>query len=225
MTRKEYTDRGDHWFNDDKQLVYDLTAQEILRMLRGRSGTVLDLGCGYGHIPYAIAQNNKLTVIGTDFDPAFIKVAKKQFKKKNLQYKVQDAYKLGKKKYDMIISTGYLCVGSFPGVKEKLASILKDDGCIVLDFRRDYDLYSLVTGVTWTRYKDWKKGEWYQFGWLGLEEGLKKAGLRVVEKKRIYVSPPLLPLKLRRFFEVFSPLVGWLLARVYVVKAVPIESS
>jgi ubiquinone/menaquinone biosynthesis C-methylase UbiE len=67
----------------------------------------LELGCGIGSVSAFIAENYQMSVIGTDFDPAQIEIAKSTYpEKKGLRYGIENASKLGFEDggFDLVVS-------------------------------------------------------------------------------------------------------------------------
>src|SRR5260221_7815388 len=71
-----------------------------------KSLTVLDVGASTGIIDSVLAKKFK-NVVGTDIDKDAVKFANKNFAKKNLKFKVEDAMKLSFKNnsFDVVICT------------------------------------------------------------------------------------------------------------------------
>lgn len=220
MGFKLYSDHGLHWWNEGtKRVVYQLTIEKILPYIRDRKGKLIDIGCGLGHVTHMLAKETKMRVIGTDYERPCIGYAKKHFKRKNLSYRRENAFKL-KGKYDVIVSTGHVSVGSFPGMAPRLRKALKEDGLLILDFRRDYDLYTILLGSFFDRLREYRqrKDGWYHLGWIGIRRYYEQQGFEIVDKKKFFVSPPGLPYGMRMFLEhYFNWLLAPLFARVIIV--------
>jgi ubiquinone/menaquinone biosynthesis C-methylase UbiE len=67
----------------------------------------LELGCGIGSVSAFLAENYQMSVIGTDFDPAQIEIAKRTYPEKDgLRYRIEDASNLSFEdgSFDLVVS-------------------------------------------------------------------------------------------------------------------------
>lgn len=68
---------------------------------------VLEIGCGIGSVSAYLAQTYGMQVLGTDFDPEQVKIAKELYPSSDhLQYKVEDASNLSfeSSSFDLVVS-------------------------------------------------------------------------------------------------------------------------
>jgi ubiquinone/menaquinone biosynthesis C-methylase UbiE len=98
----------------DFALVQKSAAEILLRLLEiGPDDNVLDLGCGVGNLTEKIRSITGGEVVGTDPSEGMIREAMKQYKKKNITFKVQSAEELTAQNYFDII----FCNSSFQWFK------------------------------------------------------------------------------------------------------------
>jgi len=96
--------------------------------------TVLDVGSSTGIIDSILAKNFK-KVVGTDIDKSAVAFAKKNFKSKNLEFKVEDAMKLSFKNnsFDIVICAQvYEHVPNSAKLFLEIHRVLKKDGICYL---------------------------------------------------------------------------------------------
>ncbi len=103
---------------------------EIPSLITGK--TVLDVGCGLGHL-YALLRNRNLTYKGIDSSPIFIQGCKKFFPEAN--FEVGDVYDLSNEPiYDTVIATQLLI--HLPDFKEPLQQLWDHTGkCLIFTLR------------------------------------------------------------------------------------------
>jgi 2-polyprenyl-3-methyl-5-hydroxy-6-metoxy-1,4-benzoquinol methylase len=106
--KKGYEKTYTSTYTDKVNKGLDLTEEikEVLKEGNWKDKTVIDVGCGTGLFAYAVAKKGA-KVIGLDYTPEAIEVAKTKWQHPNLEYKVGDANSL-KGKYDVIVSIGTL---------------------------------------------------------------------------------------------------------------------
>src|SRR3989338_5044174 len=80
---------------------------EVLKAHNWKNKTVLDVGCGTGLMAAEIAKAGAKKVVGIDFSPDAITVAKTEHQHPNLEYEVEDVQK-HRDTYDIAISLGTL---------------------------------------------------------------------------------------------------------------------
>lgn len=111
---------------------------ELLRDIDIRNRSILDFGCGYGDIiPYIIAKCNVFEYKGVDIISEFIKVARKTYKSRNIQFIEKDFLtNPSKESYDVVLSSGALNSNIIDAVKyrKKAIKILWDHTLEVLSF-------------------------------------------------------------------------------------------
>lgn len=96
--------------------IIDLDRKFIQKTGIGRSGslnkkiTILDLGCGVGHGCFTLSKIKGAEITGIDNSQEAIDYANKNFRSKNIKYRVSDLteYLKQTKKYDYIVSRGVL---------------------------------------------------------------------------------------------------------------------
>ncbi|MBI1975621.1 MAG: class I SAM-dependent methyltransferase [Candidatus Vogelbacteria bacterium] len=79
----------------------------ILDELNWKGKTVLDVGCGTGELAYHIAGRGAKKVVGIDFSPEAIKVAKHLYNRPNLSFDCVDVHAM-KGSFDVVLAVGTL---------------------------------------------------------------------------------------------------------------------
>ena len=82
-------------------------AQEVVKEMKWKGKTVLDVGCGTGNFAKEVSKNNAKYVLGIDYAEEAIKIAQKNNKQKNLEFKKLDVTELNEE-FDVIVSLGTL---------------------------------------------------------------------------------------------------------------------
>ena len=62
-------------------------AQEVIKEMKWKGKRVLDVGCGTGNFAKEVSKNNAKYVLGIDYAEEAIKIAQKNNKQKNLEFK------------------------------------------------------------------------------------------------------------------------------------------
>jgi len=126
----------------------------------------LELGCGIGSVSAFLAENYQTSVIGIDFDPAQIEIAKNTYpEKEGLQYQIEDASNLSFEDgyFDLVVSQNVF--HHIPNWKEavrEVSRVIKPGGYFLwLDltfpktmvknfqpFLKNYGLYSFEAIMT-----------------------------------------------------------------------------
>lgn len=109
--------------------------------------SLIDVGCGSGDLSFEASKILRKS-LGIDFSENMIKLAKKKFKKKNLQYKNISIFNYkSKKKFDCISANGFIEYLSLSDIKKffNMANkMLNSKGYIIFGTRnRLFNLYSL----------------------------------------------------------------------------------
>ena len=107
----------------------------------------LDVGCGTGDLVYNSSKSTKKSV-GIDFSENMIKIAKKNFKRKNLNFENSSVFNFKtKEKFDLISANGFIEYISIDQIKSFLKICqyhLLNKGFLVLSVRnRLFNLFSL----------------------------------------------------------------------------------
>tara|TARA_B100001540_G_scaffold221474_1_gene195818 strand:- start:558 stop:1340 length:783 start_codon:yes stop_codon:yes gene_type:complete len=107
-------------------------AQEVVKEMKWKGKTVLDVGCGTGNFAKEVSKNNAKYVLGIDYAEEAIKIAQKNNKQKNLEFKKLDVNELNEK-FDIIVSIGTIEHMDNPiKIIKKLKSCLNKNGKIIL---------------------------------------------------------------------------------------------
>ena len=72
-------------------------AQEVIKEMKWKGKRVLDVGCGTGNFAKEVSKNNAKYVLGIDYAEEAIKIAQKNNKQKNLEFKKLDVNELNEK--------------------------------------------------------------------------------------------------------------------------------
>jgi len=122
--------------------IYDLVSRDILKNIPIKRGKVLDVGCGYGGLMNQLSLYKKdLNFVGIDFSQAMIKLGKKLYgnKKMNFLYMSADNLRFKDDTFDAVV-----CKDTFHHFKnpvkvlKEMFRVLKKRGYIyVTDLRRD----------------------------------------------------------------------------------------
>lgn len=111
-------------------LAADRTA--VLEEVSWRGKTVLDVGCGTGETAYLIAKRGARRVVGIDYAPEAIAVAKANYKHLNLSFEVKDIRDV-RERFDAIIIMGTLEHIDDPlGLLKKLKTMLYPGGSTIV---------------------------------------------------------------------------------------------
>jgi len=109
----------------------------IIERLEPVGKTVLDIGCSDGYYSIQCANKNMKHVVGIDPDPLRIKranFAKDMLKVSNVEFKVEDLYKLKEDiQYDIILGLGLL--HRIPNILECLEKMSKLSNLLILEFK------------------------------------------------------------------------------------------
>ena len=82
-------------------------AKEIIKEISWKSKSVLDVGCGTGNFAHLAAKNGASRVLGIDYAPEAIVIAKNIHKHPNLKFDALNVRQI-KEKFDVIVSIGTL---------------------------------------------------------------------------------------------------------------------
>jgi len=105
--------------------------KEVLKEMKWRGKTVVDVGCGAGLLAYHLARRGA-TVLGIDFSKHAIKIAQSTYKHPNLEFRCMDVKKLAGR-YDMAVSLGALEHMDNPlSVLKRLKAHVKQKGSIII---------------------------------------------------------------------------------------------
>ena len=107
-------------------------AKEVVKEIKWKGKKVLDVGCGTGNFAREVAKKDAKYVLGIDYADEAIKIAEKNNKLKNLEFKKLDVIKLNEK-FDIIVSIGTIEHMDNPmTIIRKLKKCLNKNGKIIL---------------------------------------------------------------------------------------------
>ncbi|XP_042890889.1 ATP synthase subunit C lysine N-methyltransferase-like isoform X2 [Penaeus japonicus] len=105
----------------------------VLRALKGRTGTLVDLGSGDGRIVVAAAKSAKLTGVGVELNPWLVWYSRWLAWKKGVSsstsFMTHDLWKLNLQQYKNVVIFGV--EEMMPDLESKLFQELTADGCVV----------------------------------------------------------------------------------------------
>lgn len=106
--------------------------QAILKEISWKGKTVLDIGCGTGELGYLIASRAAKKVVGLDYAPEAIKLAKRQYSLPNLSYVCADVGNIAGR-FDVIIMVGVLeHIDSPLNLLRKAKGFLRPGGSLIV---------------------------------------------------------------------------------------------
>jgi ubiquinone/menaquinone biosynthesis C-methylase UbiE len=106
----------------------------VLGMLRGLEGRVLDYGCGYGDLTYAISKSNP--VLGVDVDPERVAFAAKEYAPISFRQCRADGLDLPDAEFDIVTSVVVLPFVPDPDdYLAEIARVLKPGGYLIIAAR------------------------------------------------------------------------------------------
>jgi len=210
---KEFYLKTQEYFNRTRQFYWE-GWEKLLPYLQGRSLKVLDVGCGNGRFGKFLKERlmkAKIEYVGMDNNEYLLKQAKLNIPdRKLIKQDVLKKWKLGKKKFDVIVIIALL--HHIPGFENRVKLLkrakkyLKKDGLIILAlwrFSKSRRLREKI--IPWQKFKkiinqdinlkqlesgdyilDWKKGPTaYRYNHVvdkqELKKLLKQTGLKVIE--------------------------------------------
>ncbi len=135
---------------------------KLFESLLPKEGKIIDVGCGYGFLPYMLHyKSKKRDILGLDFDEEKIEVAQNcQHNNSKLQFSVADATTYDFPKADGIIISDvlhYLEPEQQVNVIEKLAAQLNKNGVLVIR-DADADLTTRQKGTWYTEFYSTNSG-------------------------------------------------------------------
>jgi 2-polyprenyl-3-methyl-5-hydroxy-6-metoxy-1,4-benzoquinol methylase len=139
------SDFGFLWYNanKNKENEYHKLVQQIFD--DSQSTSLLDIGCGWGQLPYLIAKNNKSKVLGIDISEKVINVAKQNYQHPSLVYKMMNVLDIPPDKFDLIsvISCAdYFPADKFPEYVDKILNSCNKEVIIIHSLRNtDFDAF------------------------------------------------------------------------------------
>lgn len=134
---KTISDRLDELLQNAGDMALKRRAKRIVEQLELKNGDkILDLGCGDGYYSYLLSRFSlKIKVTGIDNHVAAIESAKRQVRKKNVQFIIGNAEKLPfpKNSFDKIIMSEVIeHVSDDIKVLKEARRVLKEDGILIL---------------------------------------------------------------------------------------------
>jgi 2-polyprenyl-3-methyl-5-hydroxy-6-metoxy-1,4-benzoquinol methylase len=144
---KNWAIRSDFKTNKIFNIIQERNFYVIRQIKKYNLKSLLDVGCGVGDLCYLAASIVKLSV-GIDYANEMIKIAKKKFKKKNLNFINESIFKYKpKNNFDCISANGFIEYLSLNDIKKFLDqtnSLLNKSGYLVFGTRnRLFNLFSL----------------------------------------------------------------------------------
>ncbi|XP_045604362.1 ATP synthase subunit C lysine N-methyltransferase isoform X3 [Procambarus clarkii] len=105
----------------------------VLKALRGRSGSLVDLGSGDGRIVVAAAREVKLKGVGVELNPWLVWYSRwaawRSGVSSSASFIAQDLWKLNLKQYQNVVIFGV--EEMMPALESKLVQELQPDGCVI----------------------------------------------------------------------------------------------
>jgi SAM-dependent methyltransferase len=147
----------------------------IVRYLRGKSGRVIDAGCGTGRVSIALARAG-FDVVGLDSDPRVIQIAERISIRlgTKVKYLVVDLTSPGRPALDQfefaICSEVLEHIENYRAVLSSIHTLLKDGGIFLLTVPREMRLYTVL---------DAHSGHLRRFTFPELKEDLK--GFEIID--------------------------------------------
>ena len=121
------------WFPDRKHTEADI--RSLIRFLRGKCGSVLDIPCGTGSISAGLAEAG-FRVTGAEINPVFVAAAKNRCGKcEFIRSDMRDFS--SEKKFGCVLnwytSFGYFSDGENRSLVKRFASMLEDSGILIIE--------------------------------------------------------------------------------------------
>jgi 2-polyprenyl-3-methyl-5-hydroxy-6-metoxy-1,4-benzoquinol methylase len=144
---KNWANRSDFKKNKIFNIIQERNAYVVRQIKKYKLKSLLDVGCGIGDLCYLAAKDVRSSV-GIDYASEMIKIAKKKFKKKNLNFINESFFKYKpKNKFDCISANGFIEYISLDDIKkflEQSKNLLNKNGYLVFGTRnRLFNLFSL----------------------------------------------------------------------------------
>ncbi|MBD1168999.1 class I SAM-dependent methyltransferase [Pelagibacterales bacterium SAG-MED08] len=144
---KNWAARSDFKTNKTFNIIQERNSYVIRQIKKYNLKSLLDVGCGIGDLCYLAAKEIRSSV-GIDYASEMIRIAKKKFKKKNLNFINESFFKYEpENKFDCISANGFIEYISLNDIKkflEQSNNLLNKNGYLVFGTRnRLFNLFSL----------------------------------------------------------------------------------
>lgn len=167
----EYAKLLQEWGNSDYSVYHSLVLPQVLEFLGDVEGcTVLDAGCGEGHVSRLLA-NRGAQVTGVDISERLIEMAKARDATQTIRYLAHDLSKgiTFDSQFDLVVSNFVLNdVYDYVGYINTLGQLTKTRGRVILSFNNPYSAVFRA-----------KAQNYYDSGSAVLYERLSMAGVKV----------------------------------------------
>jgi SAM-dependent methyltransferase len=157
----------------------------VLRMLEGLQGRVLDYGCGYGDLTFAISQTHP--TCGVDLDPRRVAFAQDQYAPLEFQVCRADDVPYQDGSFDII--TSVVVLNFVPDARAHLRSIrrlLRPGGHLILVYQ---NIFCVRTWIRWCLGRGPVPSELWMRPRREVLALLETEGFRVVRESHFYDPP------------------------------------
>lgn len=152
----KYKEQGAYhfdWYKNNRPF-YRENVDKIVGYFKGKTGSLLDVGCGEGFIAKKIVENSELNVTGTEYDETAINLGLKYCKSNielgRLKLKQESIYDLDTSvKYDFVLCNGVIehlqypniCIDKIYEVIKQFAIIMTPNGKYCKQGKYDYFIW------------------------------------------------------------------------------------
>jgi ubiquinone/menaquinone biosynthesis C-methylase UbiE len=181
---------ADHFRKDAPQDRHQASRHRaVLSMLRGLQGQVLDYGCGYGDLTYAISKTNP--VQGVDVDSERVQFAAKEYAPISFRQCRADGLDLPDAEFDIVTSVVVLPFVPDPDAYlAEIRRVLKPGGHLIIATRNDPALTHLASSLRARRGKEEERRGLFCPSLGEVMRLLEQHGFRVLRRSAFY-DPPL----------------------------------
>lgn len=201
------------------QKRYDKKAEKFRELCRiSKDKKILEVGAGYGEFTKRIMDLGA-RIIATDITPKVVKTCQRNFKNKNLKFKVEDSNNLSFKSnsFDIVCGISILHHVDTEETLKECFRVLKKGGCIFFTEPNLFNPHILLgLNIPWMRSKmEYSDDETALIRWE-VEKLLKKIGFKKIYVKNYDFLHPKTPKGMIHLIEGLSNL----LERVPILKEI-----